>query len=498
VDEILESFARFASDTRFADLPEIARKAGKERVLDALGCALGAVDCETSRVGKAVAAPAAGGNLGGRILGSRQVVAADDAAFINSCMIRDLDFNDTYPGGHPSDALGALFALAPQAGASGERLVTAAVIAYEIFIRLQMKAQLREKGWDQGFGISVGAAAGMANLLGLDYEATKHAIAITAVGNMPMRATRAGQLSMWKGAATAYSVRAAVFGVRLAAAGMTGPEAPFTGRHGLFDLISGPFELPKFGKEAADFFIPRAKIKYWPVVYNMQALVWAALELRRQVKPSELAGIDVQTYWSAWHESGSEPAKWNPTTRETADHSLPYILAWVLKHGMIDHHAFVPESYLDQSLRPLMNIVTVGIDEQYEKEFPRVVSMRVTAKDKSGRSYEVKVVNPLGHEDNPVSAKDLAEKFTRLAEPRIGRQRAAAALREWERIEKAPSVASALDAVVVTEAAGTRAGGGKRTAGKAAPTRGKASGAARGRSTRKRGAGRRRSEFERS
>jgi 2-methylcitrate dehydratase len=476
LDQILESFANFASKLKYSELPENARKAGKERVLDALGCALGAVDCETSQLGRAVAAPVAGKSLGGRILGSKRVVAADDAAFINSCMIRDLDFNDTYPGGHPSDALGALFAIAPQVGATGERLVTAAVIAYEIFIRLQMKAQLREKGWDQGFGISVGAAAGMASLLGLGYEATKNAIAITAVGNMPMRATRAGQLSMWKGAATAYSVRAAVFGVRLAAAGMTGPEAPFTGRHGLFDLISGPFELPEFGRDPAHFLIPRAKIKYWPVVYNMQALVWAALELRRQVRPEEIAAIDVQTYWSAWHESGSEPAKWNPTTRETADHSLPYILAWTLTHGTIDHHAFVPGSYLDPSLRPLMNLVTVGIDEQYEKEFPRVVSMRVTARDKSGRSHEVKVVNPLGHEDNPVSAKDLAEKFVRLVEPRIGAQRTAAALREWERIEKTSNVTVAFDAVVVTEAAGQRAAGGKRAMRKSTPSRKKARG----------------------
>jgi 2-methylcitrate dehydratase len=185
------------------------------------------------------------------------------------------------------------------------------------------------------------------------------------------------------------------------------------------------------------------------VVYNMQALVWAALELRRKVAPETLAAIDVQTYWSAWHESGSEPAKWNPTTRETADHSLPYILAWTLKHGTIDHHAFVPESYLDPSYRPLMNLVTVGIDDQYEKEFPRVVSMRVTAKDKAGKRYEVKVVNPLGHEDNPVSAKELAEKFARLVEPRLGKSRAAAALKRWESIENAPSVAAALDAVVV-------------------------------------------------
>jgi 2-methylcitrate dehydratase len=368
-------------------------------------------------------------------------------------MIRNLDFNDTYPGGHPSDSLGALFAVAPIVKASGERLITATVVSYEIFIRLQMKAQLRERGWDQGFGISVGAAAALANLLGLSREATQHAIAITAVGNMPMRASRAGQLSMWKGAATAYAVRNAVFGVQLAAAGMTGPEAPFTGRHGLTELVSGPIELPPFGTGAEDFFIPRAKIKYWPVVYNMQALVWAALELRKHVSAEDVESVDVETYWSAWHESGSEPAKWDPRTRETADHSLPYIFAWTMRHGTIDERAFAPESYLDPSIRPLMNRVSVRIDDAFEKQFPRVVSMRVTVKDRSGKSHQASIVNPLGHEDNPVSAKDLGDKFMRLCEPRLGRDGANRALEQWSNLERMADVGSAFDALAVREAA---------------------------------------------
>jgi 2-methylcitrate dehydratase len=449
LDSILESFADFASRLTYRDLPPNAVKASKERLLDTLGCALGAFDCDTANVGRSLAGPAAPKALAGRIVGSNDLAAADAAAFVNSCMIRDLDFNDTYPGGHPSDSLGAVFAVAPQINTSGERLITAAVVAYEIFIRIQMKAQLREKGWDQGFGISVGAAGGLANLMGLSREVAKHAIAITAVANMPMRASRAGQLSMWKGAATAYSVRNAVFGVQLAAAGMTGPEAPFTGRHGLLDLVTGPIELPPFGTAPDTFFMPRAKIKYWPVVYNMQALVWAAIELRKKVPVEDIESIDVETYWSAWHESGSEPAKWDPQTRETADHSLPYILAWTLRHGLIDHGAFVPEAYRDASIRPLMNRVTVRVDDAFEKDFPRVVHMRVTAKDRAGKAHQVYVVNPLGHEDNPVSWDELATKFLRLAEPRLGKDRAKSALEAWRNIEKAADVKSAFDAAVV-------------------------------------------------
>jgi 2-methylcitrate dehydratase len=450
MDPILDNLTEFATTLAYRDLPDNVLTAARHRILDALGCAIGAYDCEPAAIGRSLAGPPAPGALAGRIVGSKRLAAADAAGFVNTCMIRNLDFNDTYlPGGHPSDCSGALFAVAPQIAASGERLIAATIVAYEIFIRLQMSAKLRERGWDQGFGIGVGTAAALANLLGLERDAARHAIAITAVANMPMRNTRAGQLSLWKGVATAYAVRNAVFGVQLANAGMTGPEAPFSGRHGLTDLITGPIELPPFGERPEDFFMPRAKIKYWPVAHAMQTIVWAGIALRKQVSAEQLASIDVQTFWSAWHESGSEPAKWDPRTKETADHSLPYLLAWTLKHGGITDKAFLPESYLDPSIRPLMNIITARVDDEIEKDMPRTVRTRISAKDRSGKLYDVDVVNVLGHEDNPLSAHDLEAKFARQCEPRLGTERTATALGLWRNIDAATDLNAAFDAVAV-------------------------------------------------
>ena len=450
MDPILDALTEFSTTLSYRDLPEAIVIAARQRLADALGCAVGSWDSEPAAIARALAGAPASGALAGRIVGSKDRAAADAAGFANTCMIRNLDFNDTFlPGGHASDCSGALFAVAPEIGASGERLIASAVIAYEIFYRLEESAKLRKRGWDQGFGIGVGTAAALANLMGLGREAARHAIAITAVANVPMRNTRAGQLSMWKGVATAYAVRNAVFGVQLARAGMSGPEAPFSGRHGLVDLISGPIELPPFGTSAGHFFMQKAKIKYWPVAHAMQSAIWAGLELRRQVAADRLAGIDVQASWHAWHESGSEPAKWDPRTKETADHSLPYLLAWTLRHGELTERAFLPESYLDPSIRPLMNNITVRVDDEIEKAMPRTVRMRVTAVDRSGKSYVADIVNPPGHEDNPIAPKDLAAKFTRLCEPRLGKQRTAAALEQWQRIETATDLNAAFDAVAV-------------------------------------------------
>lgn len=450
LDPILESLTEFSTGLSYRDLPAGIVTAAGERVMDALGCAIGAVGGDTVTIARSLAGPAAPGALSGRIVGSSDIAAADAAGFVNTCMVRHIDFNDTYlPGGHPSDSSGALFAIAPQIGASGQQLIAATVVAYEIFIRLQVSARLRERGWDQGFGVGIGTAAGLANLMGLTRDVTRNALAITCVGNVPLRATRAGMLSMWKGVATAYAVRNAVFGVQLAIAGMSAPEAPFSGRHGFTDQISGPIELAPFGTSLEHFFLPKAKIKYWPVAHAMQTAIWAGIELRKKVSAEDLASVDVQTCWSAWHESGSEPAKWDPTTKETADHSLPYILAWTLRHGQIDEESFKPESYLDPSIRPLMNIITARVDDDIEKDMPKTIRMRVNAKDRAGKSYEVHIVNPPGHEDNPLSASDLAAKFTRLCEPRLGKARTAAALAQWQNIARAPNVKDAFDSVNV-------------------------------------------------
>jgi len=448
MDEILRSIAEFATGLSYNELPNNVQIAAKERLIDSLGCALGAIDCETARIGLALAGPAASQRAAGRVIGSRTEVAADAAAFVNSCMVRYLDFNDTFPGGHPSDMSGALFAAAPVLGVSGKELITAAVIGYEVFFRHIEAANPSLKGFDQGTAIGMGAAAALSRILGLSPVQTAHAVSITTVGNMQLRATRSGQLSMWKGAATAYAVRNAVFSVHLAAQGMTGPDGPFLARDGLADHYPKPFVWQPFGNTSDKFYMPRANLKFWPVSYQMQAAAWAGIELGKQVKAENLVSIAVEGNAFAKFESGGEPEKWDPKTKGTADHSLPYILGWCLKHGRIDASAFVPEAYLDPAMRPLLNLITVEVGEEMEQVFPAQVHMRATATDKTGRKYVADIRNPIGHKMNPMTMKDIKEKFSRLVAPRLRDDKVTRALRVWENIEGEGSTCAAFDALV--------------------------------------------------
>jgi 2-methylcitrate dehydratase len=136
-------------------------------------------------------------------------------------MIRYLDFNNSWHAGHPSDMPGGLVAVAEYSGADGKSLLTAMVAAYEVVFRPIPPTQMWEKGWDQGFCVGLATVCGLGHLVGLDRERIGHALAIMAVGNVPMRATRAGNLSLWKGSAMALAVRNAVCASQLAAGGMT-------------------------------------------------------------------------------------------------------------------------------------------------------------------------------------------------------------------------------------------------------------------------------------
>jgi 2-methylcitrate dehydratase len=448
MDKLTRQLAAHAASLRYDQIPAGIIRRARQSLIDSVGCALGGLHCEGARIARLLTAGAVPSYRAGSVLCCRDGAPMEEAAFINTAMIRYLDFNDAWHAGHPSDMLGGLLAAAMMPGIDGKRLLTAMVVAYETAIRLIPPTQLREKGWDQGYVIGVATVCGVGHLLRLDAEELAHAIAITAVANMPLRATRAGQLSMWKGVATAFACRNAVYATLLAAEGMTGPEAPFEGRHGLWEQITGPFTIDPFGPEGGDWKLPLVRLKYWPVEYNAQAGVWAALRLRLVMPVETIARIDIATYWSAWHEIGSEPAKWDPTTRETADHSLPYIFARALIDGTVTVGSFDAPAFRDPALRPLMAKITVREDASIEARYPREVVMKATATALDGRTEVIEIVDPRGDNRNPMDDAEIEAKFHGLAAPVLGSDRASAALAAWRVIESATEIGSALALLV--------------------------------------------------
>jgi 2-methylcitrate dehydratase len=442
MDTITRQIAQYASSTSFGDLTEEAVHSATQRLVDSLGCALGAYDCEPAAIGRRLASGEVPGKYPGRVLCFGDRLPAESAAFINTTMIRNLDFNDRYPGGHPSDCLGALLALAGAMKVDGKRFIASMIVIYEVFARLSDATKLSRHGWDQGYAVGIATAAGICNLLKLVSEATAHAVGIAAAANLPLRVTRSGELTPWKNVATAYATRNGLFAALLAAEGMIGPANAFEGRNGLWEKVTGPFELAPFPNDRGAYLTPRVQLKYWPIETNGQPAVWAALELRAKADPRDLKAIDVFTSKFTWFEIGSEPEKWDPKTRETADHSLPYIFARALIDGPIRVSSFSDEAVRDPSLRPLMQKIKVIPDNEIEALLPGKTLLRVVATANDGTRHSVEVANPLGHPDNPMQDRHIEEKFVALAEPVIGIERVRMALDRWSRVESSDNVSA--------------------------------------------------------
>src|SRR5262245_49180963 len=364
-DATVRRIADYASRLSFADLPADAIHTCKRRIIDALGCAVAAFDAEPCRIARALALRSEAAD-GARVLGTARRALPELAAFANAAMGRYLDGNDCFPGGggHPSGVIAPVLAAAQVAGADARAAIAAIVVGYEVHRALHESLRVMTKGFDHAFYPAVAAAAAAANVLRLDHARTINAIALAVTANLPLAVTRRGRLSMWKGVAEANGARNGLFAALLAQAGMTGPDKPFEGALGLHHLL-GPVDAGLIGR--APLAIESAEMKHYVTEYHSQGPLAAALSLSAGLDVADIAAIHIRTYAFAHHEIGRGPEKWRPTTRETADHSLPYIVAASLVDGAFDDAIFAPARLADPRVLALADRITVAEDPRSEE-----------------------------------------------------------------------------------------------------------------------------------
>ncbi len=434
MDATARFLSGYAASLDYRDLPPGTVHEARRRILDSVGCALGGFGAEPCRIARGLA-PALEGRGSARILGTGRATTPDMAAFANTAMIRYLDCNDSFVspgGGHPSDMLPAVLAAAEVAGASGRAVITALVLAYEIYGQFAARFATREKGWDQGLFIGPASACAAGKVLGLPEEQLGHAMSMTAVSQVPLGQTRVGELSTWKGCATAMAVRNGLFAALLARAGMEGPPEPFEGRYGLFEQVTGELRPGRFGDAKAEvpFKLTETSIKYFPVQIHTQAGAAMALELRDEFDLDDLERIQVRTYGVAVRNAAGEPEKWDPRTRETADHSLPYVVAAALTDGTVTAASFEESRIADPRLRPLMRKVEVSEDPEATRDYPARQRACMEIELRSGRRLTRAADYPKGHSRNPLTDAELERKFLGLTTGVLSRERQATLL-EW-------------------------------------------------------------------
>src|SRR6266851_7560322 len=250
MDQIVDYLSDYAASLSFTDVPAEVVHHAKRMLIDTLGCAIGGYASAPSTMARALAATISS-QQPATVLGTGRETSPELATFANGVMIRYLDFNDGYTSkesGHPSDAIAAVLSPAEVAHGDGRSVITATVLAYEVFCRLCDAVCVRDRGFDH---VTIGVLASTlaaAKALGLSRAQMRQALNLSVAANLALYQTRIGEVSLWKGCAFANASRNAVFAVLLAAKGLTGPSPIFEGPGGFFNAVSRePFALPAFG-----------------------------------------------------------------------------------------------------------------------------------------------------------------------------------------------------------------------------------------------------------
>ena len=457
-DEVAELLADFTVNVS-GKLDEATRHAAKRALSDSVAVALGALDHPASHIARKFAAPFATPE-GAVIWGTSMRAHPDLAGFINGSLLRCYDYNDFYVGdrnsGHPSDMVAGVIALGEWVRASGEDVLVALAVGYEVVGAVFDAFSTAPRGWDYTNLTAIGAVAACARMLDLDVDQAREAFGINATQHFASdevescELNRRGDLTLWKRFNGTDAVRNAVQSCFLAKAGVEAPVRPFTGANGFIAKLANKHDpLPvlqeRLVKSRSLSRIAETYVKLWPVGSMAQSAIRAALEARAQV--SDLSGIkEVRVFseegaYEHFIEMRQDP--YHPISRETADHSMPYIVGSAVLDGYIGIDSFD----LDRVMEPrrqkfVAETVKVTSDASLGAKADGKLS-------RASRGYLSRVEIELadgsvvhgaakpfpGHPKAPFTDEDIAQKVTQNALPFAGEdvtRRVIEALRTFE------------------------------------------------------------------
>ncbi len=415
---MVEELGDWATKVGWEDLTEAARNALKARVLDSVGCAIGALTAEPVQNIHQMTADLGGEPLVTLIGGGKS--APDRAAFFNGSAVRYLDFNDSYLAKgetcHPSDNVAPVLAAAEYAGASGRNFLVALALAYQVQCRLSDVAPVRNHGFDHTVQGAYSAATGAAYAMGLNAAQVANAVAIAGTNYNALRVTRTGELSNWKGLAYPNTAMGAVHSTLLARYGITGPREVFEGNKGFMDSIAGTFEID-WSKEGLER-VTQTITKRFNAEIHSQSSIEGLLELRANsgLKPEEVAHIWLATFDVAFNiiGGGEEGGKKLIRRKEEADHSLPYMLAVAYLDGQVMPAQYLPERVVRSDVQDLLQKVNVHPEQNYSDRFPAEMACKIEVEAIDGRRFMNEKRDYQGFKTQPVSWEALMEKYRGL------------------------------------------------------------------------------------
>ena len=414
----VEELASYGVRASYEDMSAETRQELKIRILDALGCAIGALDGEPVRMIRSQVEDFGGKELVTLIGGGR--TAPDRAALYNGALVRYLDFNDSYLAKketcHPSDNLGSVLAASEYMNRHGREFLTALAVAYQVQCRLSDRAPVRAKGFDHTTQGSYAAAAGVSKALGLDVTRTAHAMAISGTAFNALRVTRTGALSHWKGLAYPNTGFGATHAAFLAMRGITGPLEVFEGNKGFMDAIAGPFEIDWSSEDLER--VRRTIVKKYNAEIHSQSALEGILELKHEHKitPADVEAIEIAIFDVAFHiiGGGEEGDKTAVHTKEQADHSLQFMVAAALLDDRVMPEQYAPERIQRTDVQSLLRKIAVQPLDELSRRFPDEMPCRLRVSLANGSVLVKEKSDYEGFHTRPMRWESVVEKFERL------------------------------------------------------------------------------------
>ena len=415
---ISRKMAQFALSLSYDQIPEPARKEAKRFLLDSVGCALAALDHEDMQQANEYV-KMLGGREQATVLGHNYKTNLGNAALMNSLLIRAMDYNDIYwkqDPAHPSDILPAALSPAEFKGLDGRDLLVGILIAYELELRLCLAANpgVREVGWHHASLTQFVSPLVAARMLGLTEDQAVAACGIAGSSHFTLGGVVAGHLTNMKNTADPMATEAGVRAAMLASTGYSGPVELFEGKEGVFEVVSNvqwsPDEMLKGLGD--DFLITDCGYKAFPTEALTHQPITAVMDAmsHNNIDPHRVAEVRVETT-TRGADILSDPSKYEPRTKETADHSLPYCIAVAVTKGNVLPSDFEEDALTDPFVWETLPKIKVVANPEIDALFPGVKRAIVTITTDDGQSVTQQADHAKGRAENPLSDDELIDKF---------------------------------------------------------------------------------------
>jgi len=416
------TMAEWAASLNYEDLPTEVVTEAKRYLMDSMGCALGGAQQHDVHIAHDVLSECAGsGDATVLVTGERWDPVS--ASLLNALMIRVMDYNDIYwkqDPSHPSDIIPAAMAAAERAGKSGRDLLVGIALAYEFEQRLCEVSfpGVREIGWHHATLTAAASPIAAGRMLGLTAEQIQHAIGISASRHCTTGSVTAGKLTMMKNTVDPMATQSGVIAALLAEKGYTGPEHVLDGKEGFSHVFDTDWKFDILTDGLGESWrILQCGMKFFPTEALTHAPISATLDL---IIDNDLAADEVETVtiYSLARAADilADPSKYDPRSKETADHSLPYVIAAAVADRQVTPLQFTDAKIMDEKIRAQLNKVKVIADPEIEAVFPELQRVKVIIRTTDGREFTEQLDYPKGDPRNPLTNDEITGKFKALAE----------------------------------------------------------------------------------